>query len=316
MGLAVSALGLALIGKAADLPSVTAAALAALLLLAAIQAVCMTLTLLCAGVVRHGAGSRRLDRLGGLIHRMPMTGWTLLAGLFGMGLCPPAAGFAAFWLLFQAIAAAPRLPNIGAQALASVLLTALGASGILTMLSAVRLFGIAFLGRPRSPRGAAADDAPRQAWPALLGLAVVALGLGVLPGVPLTVLGLPVIRLIADVDAGAYLGPLTFGSGTYMPVFVLILLAVITGGLLWFARRRGAQPRPAPVWADGFAASPPWLPFGDPLTQATGDGFIADPPPLPRMPWPRLPNVRWHRRFGIWATLAAAVLLIAWLGAA
>jgi hydrogenase-4 component B len=319
-GLAVTALGLALIGKAADLPAVTAVSLAAMLLLAAIQAMCMTLTLLCAGAVRHGAGSRRLDRLGGLIHRMPVTGWTLLAGLFGMSLCPPAAGFAAFWLVFQAIVAAPRLPDIGAQAAAVALLMALGGSGILAMVSAVRLFGICFLGRPRSPRGAAADDAPRQAWPALLGLAVVAACLGVVPGVPLTLLGLPTIRLIADTDAGPHTGPLTLGAtigaAGYAPVFLVLLLAAITGGLLWFARRGGAQPRPASVWADGFAASPPWLPFGDPLTQTTSDGFVPVPPALPAVPWPGVPRWRWRRRFGIWAALAAAVLLIAWLGAA
>jgi len=314
-GLAVAALGLALIGKAADLPAVTAASLAAVLLLAAVQAVCMTLALLCAGAVRHGAGSRRLDRLGGLIQRMPMTGWTLLAGLFGMSLCPPAAGFSAFWLLFQSIVAAPRLPNIGAQALAAVLLMALAGAGVLSLLSAVRLFGIAFLGRPRSPRGAAADDAPRQAWPALLGLAAAAVCLGLAPGVPLTLLGLPVIRLIADTDGGVYLGPLALGTGGYSPVFVVLLLAVIIGGLLWFARRRGAQPRSAAVWADGFAAAPPWLPFGDPLTQATSDGFVPEPPILSGLKWSRLPRWRWRHGFSLWTMLAAAVLLNAWLGA-
>ena len=83
-GLTAIGLGIALTARAADLPGVTAMALGAVLLLAALQAICGTLLPLVAGAIRQGAGTRRLDRLGGLVHRMPITTACLLAGLFGV----------------------------------------------------------------------------------------------------------------------------------------------------------------------------------------------------------------------------------------
>ena len=55
-------------GERADLPDLAALALSAVLLLAAMQAVCGTLAVLSAGAIRQQAGTRRLDRLGGLAH--------------------------------------------------------------------------------------------------------------------------------------------------------------------------------------------------------------------------------------------------------
>jgi hypothetical protein len=101
------------------------------------------------------------------------------------------------------------------------------------------------------------------------------------------------------------------------PVLPQVLLALaIGGGIALLLRRRGGDaPRLGPAWNDGFAPSPPWLPFGDPLTQWAGAGVL---PVLPRLS--RLPR-RWHPRriaalpalLGAMAVFLAALL---WLGAA
>jgi len=65
----------------------------------------------------------------------------------------------------------------------------------------------------------------------------------------------------------------------YSPVIIAVLLA-----LVGFAMRRALRIRhDAPlgqVWNGGFAASPPWLPFGDPAAQFGPASFVA---PLRRL---------------------------------
>ena len=188
-GMAALGLGLAVVGRAADLPNLAALALSAVLLLAGMQAVCATLALLAAGAVTQQAGTRRLDRLGGLIHRMPVTTTGLMAGLGGLAGIPPMPGFAALFLLFQAVLAGPRAGGLGLPLLLAALVLLLALGSALATVAAVRLVGTVCLGRPRVPRAAAADELPNAARPALLVPAVLACVLGVLPG--------PVLRLVA-----------------------------------------------------------------------------------------------------------------------
>ena len=160
-GMATMALGVALFARAVDLPSVTSQALDAAWLALVGHVLCRTLLLGCADATENGAGTRRLDRLGGLIHRMPVTAGSCLVGLFAVAVLPPGLGFAAFWLLFQSLLAAARIGEIGPQVLV-VCVAALAALSVgLAGLAAVRLFGVVFLGVPRTPRAAVADDAPR-----------------------------------------------------------------------------------------------------------------------------------------------------------
>lgn len=303
-GLAAIALGLALLAKASDLPDLAALAVAAMLLLLATQAVCGTLAVLAAAFICRAAGTRRLDRLGGLGHFMPLTTIALLAAVFGVTALPPAAGFAGFYLLFQAILAAPRavglLPSLVLAGAASVLaLTA--ALGVTAM---VRLIGIACLGRPRTPRATAAQEPPRPIRIALLALAGVSGVLGLLPGTVLRLLADPAIRQLTGAELGGRAGVLQLSAVTdapgYAPLPLAALVALCGGLVLWLQRRRNLPAgEPVPAWQDGFALPPAWMPFGDPLTQSSGVGF------LPPLAIPKLPV----RRHGIPLVLLPLALL-------
>jgi len=97
IGLAVIGLGVALCARGVDLPSVASHALDAAWLAIACHALCRALLLRCADAVESGAGTRRLDCLGGVVHRMPMTSGACLTGLWTIAVLPPGLGFAAFW---------------------------------------------------------------------------------------------------------------------------------------------------------------------------------------------------------------------------
>jgi hydrogenase-4 component B len=262
-GMGTMALGVALFARAVDLPSVTSQALDAAWLALVGHVLCRTLLLRCADATESGAGTRRLDRLGGLIHRMPVTAGSCLVGLFAVAVLPPGLGFAAFWLLFQALLAAARIGDPGPQVLI-VGVAALAALSVgLAALAAVRLFGVAFLGVPRTPRAAVADDAPRAVRIVLGSLAAATALLGVLPGLAL----LPAAGWTRATGSMAFL-ILRTGAETpgYSPIAVAGLLAVAGLVAMWASRRSGEQRREQ-VWSGGFAAPPSWLPFGDPATQ-------------------------------------------------
>ncbi len=308
-GLAAIGIGLALIGRATDLPNLTTLAEAAVLLLALSQAVCGTLAQLAAGAVRAGAGSRQLVLLGGLIHSMPVVAAGMGAALYGFSVLPAGAGFAALWLLFQALLAAPRFPGLALVA------AALALSGALSGAALVRLLGVAFLGRPRGPRSAAAIDIAKPARPGMLVLAGIALLIGLFPGAAL-LLADPAIRQMEG--AGLEDRVSILGLSGY-PVLPLVLLGVATcGAVLWLLRRQGgAPPRLSPAWNDGFAPPPAWLPFGDPLTQSAGAGFV---PVLPRLPRLGRRWRGWRRRVAalpvLLTAMAALLAALLWAGAA
>ncbi len=62
-----------------------------------------TLLFLEAGVVEHTTGTRDMDRLGGLIHRLPRSAVITLVGTLGIAALPPLNGFVSEWLIFQGL---------------------------------------------------------------------------------------------------------------------------------------------------------------------------------------------------------------------
>jgi NADH:ubiquinone oxidoreductase subunit 5 (subunit L)/multisubunit Na+/H+ antiporter MnhA subunit len=318
-GLAAIGIGLVLLGRAADLPNLAALALAGVLLLSAGQMLSGTLAFLTAGAVRQGAGSRRIDRLGGLVHRMPTAAVGLAAGLFGLASLPFGTGFAGTWLLFQSLLAAPRIGGLGQQVLLAGLAALLAISGALAAAGSVRLFGVAFLGRPRTPRAAAADDVAGRARPVLLTLAVITALCGLLPGVVLWLLADPAIRMLAGMTLGPRAGLAGLAPASDVPGYAALSLAALValciGVTVWLLRRYVRPERRSPVWHDGFARDPAWLPFGDPLAQSDGSGFVPD---LPQLPERRMLPAKLTAAYtmgrqsaGLWAVLVIIAVLLA-----
>jgi len=303
-GLVAIGIGLAMVARAADLATLGALALAAVLMLAATQAVCGTLAQLAAGAVQTEAGSRRIVLLGGLIQSMPVVATGMGAALIGLVAVPAGAGFASFWLLFQAFLAVPHAPWFAAVA-ASV-----AVSAALAGVALVRIFGVAFLGRPRGPRAAGAMDIARSARPSILVLAGMSLAIGLFPGLVLSLADAAEHQLLGVGSGGGLLGLAGY------PVPLLLLAAIAIGAAVAQTIRRAGAPaaREAAAWHDGFAPAPAWLPFGDPLTQSAGEGLLPRLPTFSGVSWGR-----WRpRRIGGLPVLLAAVvaLLIAswWAG--
>ncbi|WP_419729990.1 hypothetical protein [Lichenicola sp.] len=270
-GLIVSAIGLCLLARSADLPVLAGAALDAVLLLVPVQLLAALVLLRLARSVEDEAGGDLLARLGGLATSMPHAATIALAGVAVLAFVPPAGGFGGVWLLLQAASGMCRLGEIVLSVSGGLALIGIVLSVALSAAAWLRLASVVCLGRPRTPRGAAAQDIPARLGRALVALLALALLIGLFPGLWLRLLS-PAGRLLASA-ADADLPPLfrltLAGSGSSLftlPLALLLVLALLVS--LWARRRLSpAAARVEPAWEGGFAPPPPWLPFGDPLAQ-------------------------------------------------
>lgn len=270
-GLIAAGLGLALAARASDLPSLAALAFGGALLQAMAHALAATLLFLVAGAVQQNAGTQHLSRLGGLIRGMPATTLAALAGFASLAALPPSAGFAGVWMLLQAAIAAPRIGGLPLQMLVAVAAMAMALGVALAGAASVRLVGVGFLGRPRTPRAAAAQEPALAERVAMLGLAGAGLLVGLFPALALA-LARKALLLAVNAGMAGRTGVFAIAAQAEAPGYGAPGLAVLFAlalALAWaFARTRSpAGYRTAPAWDGGSGAPPVWLPFGDPATQ-------------------------------------------------
>src|SRR4051794_36581073 len=147
IGIVFTALGLALAFKSADMPAAAALAATAALLHVFNHALFKTLLFCGAGAVLNATGERDLEKLGGLIHRMPHTAFVMLIGALAISALPPLNGFVSEWLTFQAILLSPQLPSWGLKLMVPGVGALLALAAALAAACFVRVYGIAFLGR-------------------------------------------------------------------------------------------------------------------------------------------------------------------------
>jgi formate hydrogenlyase subunit 3/multisubunit Na+/H+ antiporter MnhD subunit len=108
-----------------------------------------SLLFLGAGAVINSSREHDIDRMGGLIHFMPWTGVFFLFGCIAISALPPSNGFVSEWLLFQASLQATAFDSGVLRAIIPISAAVLALTGALAAACFVKLYGIAFLGRPR-----------------------------------------------------------------------------------------------------------------------------------------------------------------------
>ena len=161
LGIIYIALGFALAFTASGLPAAAAIALSAALLHALNHTLFKSLLFMGAGAVLHATHERDMDRLGGLIHRLPVTSACFLVGAAAISALPPLNGFVSEWLLFQAVLVSPGLPEGILRFLAPAVGAMMALAAALAAACFVRAYGITFLGRPRSEAARAAHEVDR-----------------------------------------------------------------------------------------------------------------------------------------------------------
>ena len=144
------------------------------------HAVFKGLLFLCSGSIQVATGTRDIEKLGGLVKRMPQTAASFLVGAMAISALPPLSGFVSEWLIFQVFFAGLRDASCGGKLFFAGMMACLALTSALAAACFVKAFGVAFLAMPRSRAAAEAREVSLSMRSAMIFLAAltVALGLG------------------------------------------------------------------------------------------------------------------------------------------
>jgi len=213
-----------------------------------------------AGAVQHAVGTRDLDELGGLVHRMPVTAALFGIGALSISALPGLNGFASEWLLLQGLLHG-FAGHSGATAVALLVgVAALAITGGLTAAAFVKVLGVGFLGQPRSKSAADAEEVGLSMLGGMALLAALCIVIGIVPGVLASVLerattsGLDV-TVPKPLQAGVGLDLAGLNGAIEPALIVAGLFAAL--GLSWAVLRLGSRrselrhARTAEAWGCG-----------------------------------------------------------------
>lgn len=205
-----------------------------------------TMLFLGAGSVVAAAHHRDMNRLGGLMRRMPVTGTLFLLATLAICTAPGLVGFTSEFVLFDGLFGAVARGELVAASAAGIV--ALALTGGLTLMTFTKAFGITFLGNPRS---CAARDA-REANATMLAAQALPLA-GILAG---TVLYPYLVLENADALFGVRYYAIPAIDTMITVECVMLGIAVLTGGLLFLKKRlnqrAGVAEKRRPTWGCAF----------------------------------------------------------------
>jgi hydrogenase-4 component B len=250
IGIILLALGAALVLRERGDPAWAGVAFAAALLHTINHAIFKALLFLGAGAFERAVHELQLDRLGGLLRRMPWTGAAFLIGAGAIAGIAPLNGFVSEWLTLQSLLHLALAHGVAAGVTGALALAALAVTAALAVYCFVKVVGLALLGAPRRTACAEAVEAP---WAMRCGLLILAgwcVLLGAFPG-PLVARCAAIFPGSADLS-GARLHPPGTGG---LPTLGLAAALVALVAVLRLARGRRTAAT-APTWVCGQQVEP------------------------------------------------------------
>lgn len=181
MGIVAAGLGAGFIFVAAGHPTLSGIAFVAALYHMTNHSLYKALLFFGAGTVDYQAGTRDLDRLGGLIHPMPWTSLFFLVGALSISAVYPFNGFASEWLTLQTLLRSTELSSTPVRIVFAVCGAGLALTAALAVTCFVKAFAMGFLGMSRSKQARQAVEARRSMLVPMGILAVLCLLLGIVP---------------------------------------------------------------------------------------------------------------------------------------
>ncbi len=245
IGIIYLGLGAALMFMNNNAPVWATLALVAALLHALNHSLFKSLLFLGAGAVSDAAHTLDIELLGGLLKRLPVTGTLFLIGCCSIVGLPLFNGFVGEWMIFRSFIAGAQLPGIANAILLPLMAGVLALIGAIAAACFAKLYGVAFLGRPRSIEAEQATEVAFSMQAAMALLAAACVTIGILPFLvlgPLTALSRELLHSPVSIDA---VDPLTRA----LP-WIAACVAVLMIGLAALRRIK----RVTPTWACGLPA--------------------------------------------------------------
>jgi len=178
--------------------------------------------------VMHRTGTTDLDRLGGLIVKMPLTYIVMLMGIIGLAGLPPINGFVSKWLIYKALLES-EMP---------LLLVAASISTLGTILSVYKLIHNIFLGQLRKEHYEIKEVPWTMSVPMLI-LVGIAFITGMMPGLALALVDKAQIAL-GYAPLVHHLGGVSWSNGSLNMLWVtgIFFYGVGIGAVIFFLGNR------------------------------------------------------------------------------
>ncbi|MBO5763164.1 MAG: hypothetical protein J6R85_04755 [Lentisphaeria bacterium] len=244
MGIITMGIGFGFLGMATDCDTMSCFGFCGALLHIWNHAMLKGTLFLAAGEVLRSTGTLEIDRLGGLMKKLPVTGKLFTGAGIALSGLPPFNAFLSEFLLYAAALTGVSQLRGGALAVSLLTLPVLAMVGALACGAYTKAIGGVFLGEPRSELAMQATPTPRSVQVALLILAELSFLL--LGGAPwIAALLQPVMPV--RVDAGEMILTMEL-----LNKVVLVSCTVLALTFLFFFRRRIF--RKTITWDCGYAA--------------------------------------------------------------
>lgn len=234
IGIILLGIGAAMLFQSFGLGALASLALIAALLHTLNHAAFKSLLFMGAGAILHATHTRNMEKMGGLIKRMPQTAALFLVGAVSIAALPPFNGFISEWLTFQALLSSFQIPALVFNLTFAFAIAALALTGGLAAAAFVKAFGISFLALPRSEQAEHAREVDGWMRAGMAVLAVLCFVLGVAPflaidplqGVTMELVGAPAAltfdwNLLAANNAFATISPFWIAAG--LGIFLLAI---------------------------------------------------------------------------------------------
>jgi len=245
-------LGVALIGQAVGSSAMMLLGMCGALLHVLNHATFKALLFLGAGSVIHTTGTREIDLMGGAARRLPYT--ALLFGIGAVAICglPPLNGFVSELLIYLGFFRGLQ-SNGGAAVVVSLAAPALALVGGLAVACFVKVYGIVFLGVPRSETHAARHEAGWQMLLPMLLLGGLCIAIGLAPGLVAGSLQRTSVTVLPLLVRATGVSLQELVPMTMITISGVVLLAMISVLAAWY-RRRLAQTTcdEAVTWGCGY----------------------------------------------------------------
>lgn len=259
VGIIVIGLGLALAFRGNGLADLAGLALTAALFHVLNHSLFKSLLFFGAGSVLTSTGTRDMEKLGGLIHRMPVTAFIFLIGALSISALPPFNGFVSEWLMFQSILSGVVLPQWLLKFSLPVVGAMLALAAAFTAVCFVKVYGIVFQGRARSLEAEKAHEVGGLMLLSMSILAILCALIGILPTFVLNLLR-PLVTVLIPGSAiplpnatWVMLRPQDVTGSSYSGLIILAAITFMAGLLVLciheFASKRI---RRGDIWDCGF----------------------------------------------------------------
>jgi formate hydrogenlyase subunit 3/multisubunit Na+/H+ antiporter MnhD subunit len=270
MGIIFTGLGISMIALARDSYIAGALALTAVLLHTFNHSLFKGSLFLGAGSIHYATHSKEIEDMGGLIKKMPIAALFFLGGSLSIAAIVPFNGFISEWLLLQSFFAGVSPGNAELNIMFILGVTVIALCGALAAACFIKLFGITFLGLPRSTKSENAKEVPKSMNIGSGILVTLCLISGMFPLIILSMIDKVVIEIIGQPISSQLIGgfmmayyPLNINSNIIAPQWIPFIMGAVFVIAIAFIRVVGGKykERRYGTWDCGYEALNPRMQY-------------------------------------------------------